>query len=656
MSLQGEVRPLSAGQESGSAIRSILIPFAITLVSLFGFAAWSVGQAVTVITVTVGNDFTTAGQTTLRDAINIANSTATPCPCLIDFDPTVTNVIPSFALPDITKDDVTIDGGGTVAITSSSGSFPGITLGGQNGALTGVGIGGFSTGVFITNDNNEVLTSTIGSPLQPNQNGIEIDDGIDNRIIGNSIVGNGGFAISLTSAAVANEILNNEIASNAGGGIDLGVSFQDVGDADTGFGNEGQNYPELSNARLVGGNLEVTVDVDSSGVPATQGLLIELFESDGSFFPSSPQGATSLGSQCFAGNLITAEQMTVPAGSLSFGSEIVGTATSYADSACTPGNANDGTSQFSFSASAGGGFVVNTTADYPLPDSDPGVTSLREAITEANLVCGSVDCTVLFNIPTGDSGYNATEGTFNIVLSSALGALPPIQVSYLTIDGASQTAFSGDTNTAGPEIVVNGEQLGAPAHGLVVDGSSSSVFSCVINDLVIQGFPGDGIRVVGGTFTSSGTRIAGNYLGTNATGTAAVPNTGDGIHLTSFVTYTRIIGNVISGNTGYGVYAGLSSGDNRIESNRIGTGASGLAPLGNGLGGIYLDSSYNSVGFNLLVDDANTETDEPTMRSRPIRRDEAKQPSVGILTHAPLFGGNIIAFNNGPGVLLDNGA
>jgi hypothetical protein len=31
---------------------------------------------------------------------------------------------------------------------------------------------------MITNSSNQVLTSTIGSPLLPNQTGIEIDDGI----------------------------------------------------------------------------------------------------------------------------------------------------------------------------------------------------------------------------------------------------------------------------------------------------------------------------------------------------------------------------------------------------------------------------------------------------------------------------------------------
>ncbi|MCA1733894.1 MAG: right-handed parallel beta-helix repeat-containing protein, partial [Acidobacteria bacterium] len=226
-------------------------------------------------------------------------------------------------------------------------------------------------------------------------------------------------------------------------------------------------------------------------------------------------------------------------------------------------------------------------------------------------------------------------------------------MANLTIDGASQTAFSGDTNLAGPEIVINGEQLNALAHGLVVDGSLSSVTKCVINDLVIQGFPGDGIRVVGGFFTSDMT-IARSHLGTNATGTAAVPNAGDGIHLGSSATRTRILGNLISGNTGYGVYAGLSSGDNRIESNIIGGDASGGQGLGNGLGGIYLGSQFNSVGLNpFQYDAAMTETDDPPMRSRAIGRGESKQPSVGILPYDPLFYANIIVFNDGPGVVLD---
>jgi len=657
MSLQGEVRSTSV-QESGSALRSILISFAITLVSLFGFATWSVGQAVTTITVNVGGESTTAGQTSLRDAINIANSTATPCPCLINFAPAVTSVIPNFALPDITRNDVTVDGGGTVALTSTSGqSFPGLTLSGVNGVVTRLGIGGFLTGVFITNNDNQVLTSTIGSPHTPNQNGIDIDDGIGNRIIGNSIVGNDGFAINLIGSAVGNEFLNNEIASNTAGGIELGVTSNDVGDVDTGFGNEGQNFASITSATLIGGSIDVVVDLDSSGVPATQSLLVEIFKGDGSF--PLEQGAEPLGSQCFAGNQITGGAFTVSAGTVAPGDSLVATGTSYASPGCTSGNASDGTSEFSFPTQIAAGFVVNTTLDYPLPDGDANVTSLREAITEANAACGSSDCQVLFNIPTSDGGFNATEGTFNIVVNPALGALPPIQVSTLTIDGASQTAFSGDTNTAGPEIVINGAQLTAPASGLVLDGSLSSVSNCSILNLVIQGFPNHGIEIIGGLFTS-GNLIDGNYIGTNATATGIVANGQDGVHIRDFVTGTGVgsqfgIGNVIGGNGGYGVYAGISSGNNTIQSNAIGTNAGGTLNLANGLGGIYLDSNSNDVGFSFLFVVDGVESTEESI-TNPADAAEAGDGTVGAQTHAPMPGGNVIAFNNGPGVLLDAGA
>ncbi|MFN2443288.1 MAG: right-handed parallel beta-helix repeat-containing protein, partial [Thermoanaerobaculia bacterium] len=311
-------------------------------------------------------------------------------------------------------------------------------------------------------------------------------------------------------------------------------------------------------------------------------------------------------------------------------------------------------SLFGFAESALAQIVVNTTADYAIvdPDANQTVTSLREGLQNSFNFCDG-PCTIIFNITTDDPGYDGT--TFTITLDKALGALPPLPQSDLYIDGTSQATFlKFDSNPNGPEIVIDGSQLDAPAHGFEINDMSN----CTIDHLVIQGFPGHGILIIGGLNFTSNNAIFRSYIGTNAQGSGAAPNAGDGIHLTSFVTSTRIFNNLISGNTGYGVYAGLLSGDNLIDGNAIGADASLLLPLGNGLGGIYLDSPYNRVGFDAFrIGKASTETANLPMRSRPIGRDEAEQPSVGILTHAPIFpGGNVIAFNNGPGVLLDNGA
>jgi uncharacterized repeat protein (TIGR01451 family) len=306
-------------------------------------------------------------------------------------------------------------------------------------------------------------------------------------------------------------------------------------------------------------------------------------------------------------------------------------------------------------AEAGMAQVVNTTADYAF-DEDQEVTSLREILQSPFFFCDG-PCTITFNIPIEDPGYDEATGTFTIRLDPLLGPLPPLEQFGLHIDGTSQAIFLDlDSNPAGPEIVIDGSQLAAPAHGFEIINASNTI----INHLVIHGFPGHGIVVRGLDFFPSDNSIIGNYIGTNVRGTGAVPNTGNGIHLEGNVVNTVVRNNLIGGNGGWGVFADVFYGDNnnnRIRDNKIGAGFGG-ENLGNGLGGVHLDSFADAVGFPqlFLIDGATDPSLNSGTRSRPVGRGEAQQPSVGVQEHAPLPGGNVIAFNGGPGIMLDAGA
>src|SRR5262249_30203383 len=99
--------------------------------------------------------------------------------------------------------------------------------------------------------------------------------------------------------------------------------------------------------------------------------------------------------------------------------------------------------------------------------------------------------------------------------------------------------------------------------------------------------------------TGSGTSnnlVEGDYLGTNASGTAAMPN-GTGVLIQSGATNNTVggitatagqgAGNVISGNTSDGV--ALLVGLNTVQGNLIGTDKTGTTALGNGNMGIDLN-------------------------------------------------------------------
>ena len=266
-------------------------------------------------------------------------------------------------------------------------------------------------------------------------------------------------------------------------------------------------------------------------------------------------------------------------------------------------------------------------------DSGPG--SLRQAILAAN-AAGGPD-TISFAIGSGQQTIGP------------VSPLPSLS-TQITIDGTTQPGYAGV-----PLIQLNGLVAGSGTNGLIV-----SAANCSITGLIINRFGGDGIKVqgaaqciiqgnyigvdktgvfglgnhgnginlvnasqaqIGGTTAASrnvisgnggagilsqlGSRnvIQGNYVGINAPGTTRVANSVRGIDLESSPSnmiggIAAGTGNVISGNTGAGVYiaGGVGSGNNAVAGNLIGLNAAGTAALGNSAQGVYLAAGGNTVG------------------------------------------------------------
>lgn len=105
---------------------------------------------------------------------------------------------------------------------------------------------------------------------------------------------------------------------------------------------------------------------------------------------------------------------------------------------------------------------------------------------------------------------------------------------------------------------------------------------------------------------SADVTLAGNRIGTNSAGTAAIPNGHDGIALTDGTTNATVGGsvladrNVISGNTFCGVRLRDGSHLNRLDFNLIGLNAAGTTALPNGEAGVAVfNSNDNSIGTSL---------------------------------------------------------
>ncbi len=181
-----------------------------------------------------------------------------------------------------------------------------------------------------------------------------------------------------------------------------------------------------------------------------------------------------------------------------------------------------------------------------------------------------------FNIPGA--------GVHTITPASPL----PTITKPLMIDGATQPGFAG-----APLIELNGISAGGPASGLVF-GTGSSGSS--VRGLIINRFSGNGIQV-----SSNAVVIAGNYIGTNAAGTAAAANKYD-VWIELGATNTTVGGttfadrNVISGATYDGVVVDASAGSGtQIIGNYIGTNAAGSGAIANGTFGVAM-SGAGTVG------------------------------------------------------------
>jgi len=227
------------------------------------------------------------------------------------------------------------------------------------------------------------------------------------------------------------------------------------------------------------------------------------------------------------------------------------------------------------SANQTANFAANRQSFVVTNANNHGTGSLRDAIINANANLGPD--TIVFNIPGP-----------GVKTISLLNLLPEI-TERVTIDGTTQPGYAGS-----PLIELDGLALGTGngnANGLVIKAGGTTVRGLAIGNFR-NGF---GISLN----SCDNNLIQANYLGVAADGTTARPNT-RGIALTN--SSNNVIGgttaatrNVISGNLGNGV--DITGNGNIIQGNFIGTNAAGTAALLQP-GGVTIS---NSTSINNLI-------------------------------------------------------
>jgi len=204
------------------------------------------------------------------------------------------------------------------------------------------------------------------------------------------------------------------------------------------------------------------------------------------------------------------------------------------------------------------------------------------------------------NAGTSSDGLNVTAGGSTIrglIINRFYGAGLSIQAP------GSSNVIQGNyigTDRTGTISQGNGRAT-TRMGGVLVQGSSGNVIGGTnsAHRNVISANGGTGIYL----HNSSGNTVQGNRVGTCVSGMTALGNTTNGIGLYNaggnLIGGTSAAArNVVSGNNQSGIYLyGAGSTGNRIQGNYIGTDASGHAGLGNGATGVLLNgSSDNTIG------------------------------------------------------------
>jgi Astacin (Peptidase family M12A) len=213
--------------------------------------------------------------------------------------------------------------------------------------------------------------------------------------------------------------------------------------------------------------------------------------------------------------------------------------------------------------------IVTTTADG-------GFGSLRAAIYYADDHPGT---TIKFNIPNTDPNFNS--GVYTIYL---VGELPPLVTAGTVIDGTTQSGYSNH-----PVIALDGSQVSpeaGPVSGLHLYGTN-----CIVRALAIDNFTYTGIQFWSPTAVSNA--VQGCYVGIKPDGVTGASNDASGIYFQHSPSANVIGGtnatqrNVISGNFFYGIQINdTNSNTNIIIGNYIGLNAAGTAAVPNTFSGI----------------------------------------------------------------------
>ena len=560
-------------------------------------------------------------------------------------------IVPLSAMPTITQpvviDGTTQPGFSDMPVIELRGSGllgNGLSITGGSTTVRGLAVNSFGgTGIFMsTNGGNRIVGNYVGTDVtgtiaRPNGNaGVQVlGAASSNNVIGgttpadrNVISGGGINGVSLRQGTTGNIISGNYIGTNASGtaalgngavGVFIGESSNNVvggtapgagnvisGNVTLGVGIFVQAAPNMATGNLIQGNL---IGINATGTAAVPN------GSNGVGIGQNAAGNTVGGTTVAARNIISGNAQSgigvtgggsnnvvqgnyiglgtdgaTPIPNLSNGifvdapSTIVGGGSAGARNVI----ASNGSAGVAFSPGASGSAVranfigTDATGMVARPNNvgigvhASGIVIGGSATGEGNLISGNTGSGIGLWAP--NTQFSLPAANSNHVLGNLIG-----------------------TNAQGTAALPNSED------GIYIGGANNTIGGTTAGARNVISGNATGVNIASSA-DSNGNVVQGNYIGTDITGTAALPNLGVGIGVhganNTIGGSASGAGNVISGNsqTGIGLwnvnpaFALPPATNTTVAGNLIGTNASGTAAIGNGREGIWIDGSNNLVG------------------------------------------------------------
>jgi hypothetical protein len=524
------------------------------------------------------------------------------------------------------------------------------TIGGDGADVRNLISGNLANGIFTNFSSNNVIkgnfigTDIGGSQAVGNAAGLTISLGTGDTIGGTSslsknlISGNRFDGLQLTSSSTGNQVQGNFIGLDLNGTMPLGNAGSGIAVSGASTGNV-IGGPIGGAANLIGANTLDGININTSDGNFVQGNFIGT-DVTGTLIATDDPRHLPFGNQGDGINVVncmntliggtTANHRNLISGNLRDGIDIAGTMNlvegNYIGTSVTGsvalGNSQNGVVIVAGTANVVGGTVIDGTGlnlvrNIISGNRKDGVV-LNSGATHDDFVQGNyigTDFTGTRALGNLGNGVTVSDEAFNNLIGgiasfrgdnisrNIISGNRGIGVSILHEAATTGNVVQGNyigTDVTGTRRLGNGYGVGISdgAQGNMIGGTPVVVVdpNNVFSRNIISGNVNWGVGLSG--LNTSMNHIFNNYIGTDVTGTLAVPN-GEGVNIYSAATNNEVGGtihdfnmqqrkltfNVISGNTGDGIRiydSGTSA--NRIQGNYIGTDLTGTVPLPNGTG------------------------------------------------------------------------